>query len=88
MGKKKIELTPEINVDVLLKKMEKEYQDKEISTIDGVKIDFEERSIYKNPIQNRLFVFILRQNLSKKQMMNRFNDSKDQKFDLIIIYNI
>ncbi len=40
MGKKKIELTPEINVDELLTKMEKEYQTEDISTIDGVKIDF------------------------------------------------
>lgn len=42
MGKKKIELTPEINVDELLNKMEEEYKSEEISTIDGVKIDFAE----------------------------------------------
>lgn len=42
MGKKKIELTPEINVDDLLTKMEKEYQNEEVSTVDGVKIDFAE----------------------------------------------
>src|SRR5690606_28616290 len=40
MGKKKIELTPEINVDELLTKMENIYQNEEISTVDGVKIDF------------------------------------------------
>lgn len=40
MGKKKIELTPEINVDELLTKMENLYQNEEISTVDGVKIDF------------------------------------------------
>lgn len=40
MGKKKIELTPDINVDQLLTKMEKEYQNEEVSTVDGVKIDF------------------------------------------------
>ena len=40
MGKKKIELTPEINVDELLTKVQKEYQNEEISTVDGVKIDF------------------------------------------------
>lgn len=42
MGKKKIELTPEINVDDLLTKMEKEYPNQEVSTVDGVKIDFPE----------------------------------------------
>ena len=46
MGKKKIELTPEINVDDLLTKMEKEYQNEEISTVDGVKIDFAENWVH------------------------------------------
>lgn len=46
MGKKKIELTPEINVDDLLTKMEKEYQNEEVSTVDGVKIDFENNWVH------------------------------------------
>ena len=46
MGKKKIQLTPEIDVDSLLKKMEKEYENEEISTIDGVKIDFEKNWVH------------------------------------------
>ncbi len=40
MGKKKIELTPEINVDDLLTKMEKVYQNEEVSTVDGVRNRF------------------------------------------------
>jgi phosphomannomutase len=40
MGKKKIDLLPTIDVDGLLEKMKSEYQNEEISTIDGVKIDF------------------------------------------------
>lgn len=40
MGKKKIELTPEIDVDALLTKMEKAYQNEKVSTVDGLKIDF------------------------------------------------
>ncbi|MDQ1159985.1 phosphomannomutase [Chryseobacterium sp. SORGH_AS 447] len=46
MGKKKIELTPEINVDDILSKMEKEYQNEEVSTVDGVKIDFENNWVH------------------------------------------
>ncbi|KMQ64027.1 phosphoglucosamine mutase [Chryseobacterium sp. BLS98] len=46
MGKKKIELTPEINVDDILAKMEKEYQNEEVSTVDGVKIDFEKNWVH------------------------------------------
>ncbi|RLZ12741.1 phosphoglucosamine mutase [Faecalibacter macacae] len=41
MAKKKIELTPEINVDELLVKVQELYKDEQINTVDGVKIDFE-----------------------------------------------
>ncbi|MFN8274710.1 MAG: phosphoglucosamine mutase [Flavobacteriaceae bacterium] len=40
MSKNKIELTPEIDVDAILKAMTDKYQHEDISTIDGVKIDF------------------------------------------------
>ncbi|MDN3706427.1 phosphoglucosamine mutase [Myroides ceti] len=42
MSKNKIELTPEIDVDLILEKMTAHYAQEEISTIDGVKIDFAE----------------------------------------------
>lgn len=41
MSKKKIELTPELDVDEILRQVEKEYSGENVSTIDGVKIDFE-----------------------------------------------
>ncbi|MBD0824300.1 phosphoglucosamine mutase [Aestuariibaculum marinum] len=41
MSKKKIELTPEINVDAILEQMAEQYKNEEVNTIDGVKIDFE-----------------------------------------------
>lgn len=40
ISKNKIELTPQINVDEILIKMEKKYQHENVNTIDGVKIDF------------------------------------------------
>lgn len=46
MGKKKMELTPDIDVDALLTKMEKEYQNEEVSVVDGVKIDFKENWVH------------------------------------------
>lgn len=46
MGKKKIELTPDIDVDALLTKIEKEYQNERVSTVDGVKIDFEKNWVH------------------------------------------
>ena len=46
MSKNKIELTPQIDVEGILKKMEKKYKDQDISTIDGVKIDFENEWVH------------------------------------------
>ena len=40
MSKNKIELTPEIDVDVILDQMQQQYASERISTVDGVKIDF------------------------------------------------
>lgn len=41
MVKDKAELTPEINVDYLLKQLEERYKEEDYSTIDGLKIDFD-----------------------------------------------
>lgn len=46
MGKKKIELTPEIDVDSLLTKVHQAYHNEEVSTVDGVKIDFEKNWVH------------------------------------------
>ncbi|PXY41373.1 phosphoglucosamine mutase [Flavobacterium cheongpyeongense] len=40
MSKNKIELTPQIDVDTILVAMTEKYKNEDISTIDGVKIDF------------------------------------------------
>jgi len=46
MAKEKIQLTPQIDVDNILDKVEKLYKDEEVSTIDGVKIDFEKSWVH------------------------------------------
>ena len=46
MSKKKIQLTPELNVDGILSAMADKYKDEDISTIDGVKIDFPENWVH------------------------------------------
>ncbi len=46
MGKKKLELTPDIDVDALLTKVKIYYQNEKISTVDGVKIDFEKNWVH------------------------------------------
>jgi phosphomannomutase len=46
MSKKKIQLTPQLDVDTILKLMEQKYASEKINTIDGVKIDFEENWVH------------------------------------------
>ncbi|MBO6532297.1 MAG: phosphoglucosamine mutase [Muricauda sp.] len=46
MSKKKIALTPDLDVDALLEAMHRKYKDEEVSTIDGVKIDFPENWVH------------------------------------------
>lgn len=46
MSKNKIELTPELDIDALLNKMEEKYQQEEYTTIDGLKIDFENEWVH------------------------------------------
>jgi len=46
MSKKKIQLTPQLDVDKLLKAMELKYANEEINNIDGVKIDFDDNWVH------------------------------------------
>lgn len=46
MSKKKIELTPQLDVDAILESIEAKYTSEEINTIDGVKIDFAESWVH------------------------------------------
>ena len=46
MSKRKIQLTPELDVDALLEAMHNKYKNEQVSTIDGVKIDFPENWVH------------------------------------------
>lgn len=46
MSKKRIDLTPEIDVDGLLDKVQEHFSDEEINTVDGVKIDFSDKWVH------------------------------------------
>jgi phosphomannomutase len=46
MSKNKIELTPQIDVDAILISMTEKYKSEDITTIDGVKIDFAENWVH------------------------------------------
>lgn len=46
IAKKKIELTPEINIDDLLSKVQEKYKKQPINTIDGLKIEFDKEWVH------------------------------------------
>ena len=46
MSKNKIHLTPQLDVDGILKAMEEKYANEDVTTIDGVKIDFPENWVH------------------------------------------
>jgi phosphomannomutase len=46
ISKNKIELTPDIDVDLVLASMAKKYQHENINTVDGVKIDFDKEWVH------------------------------------------
>ncbi len=46
ISKNKIELTPEIDVDMILERIHKKYSKQPISTIDGVKIEFDKEWVH------------------------------------------
>lgn len=46
MSKNKIQLTPTLNVDGILNQMAAKYQNEDVNTIDGVKIDFQEEWVH------------------------------------------
>jgi phosphomannomutase len=46
ISKNKIELTPEINVDLVLAEVHKKYQKQPVNTVDGVKIEFDKEWVH------------------------------------------
>lgn len=67
MGKNKIELTPDIDVDSLLTKMETVYQNEEISTVDGLKIDFEKNWVHLRKSNTEPIIRIYTEAFSQEQ---------------------
>ena len=46
IAKKKIELTPEINIDMLMERIKDKYKKQPINTTDGVKIEFDKEWVH------------------------------------------
>lgn len=67
MSKNKIELTPGLDVDAVLKAMEEKYASEEISTVDGVKIDFPENWVHLRKSNTEPIIRIYTEAKSQKE---------------------
>lgn len=67
MSKNKIELTPEIDVDHILKKVQENHKTEEISTVDGVKIDFPENWVHLRKSNTEPIIRIYTEAKSEKE---------------------
>ncbi|GHC58263.1 phosphoglucosamine mutase [Ulvibacter litoralis] len=67
MSKKKIELTPQLDVDAILSEMANKYASEEINLIDGVKIDFEKNWVHLRKSNTEPIIRIYTEALSQKE---------------------
>jgi phosphomannomutase len=67
MSKKKIQLTPELDVDALLDAMHIKYKNEDVSTIDGVKIDFPENWVHLRKSNTEPIIRIYTEAKSQKE---------------------
>ena len=70
MSKKKIELTPKLDVDAILKVMESRYSNEKINTIDGVKIDFADNWVHLRKSNTEPIIRIYTEAKSQKEADN------------------
>ncbi|OEK08369.1 phosphoglucosamine mutase [Flavivirga aquatica] len=67
MSKKKIQLTPGLDVDGILRTMEDRYKNEELTTIDGVKIDFSESWVHLRKSNTEPIIRIYTEAKSQKE---------------------
>ncbi len=83
MAKKKIELTPEINVDELLIKVQELYKDEQINTVDGVKIDFANEWVHLRKSNTEPIIRIYTESTSEENA-NKLADKMIESIQSII----
>ncbi len=84
MSKNRIELTPQIDVDKILNNMAAKYQEEEVSTIDGVKIDFEMEWVHLRKSNTEPIIRVYTESSSQKnadrlaeRIMHEINEIAD-----------
>ena len=77
MSKNKIELIPQLDVDAILSSMAEKYQNEKVSTIDGVKIDFENEWVHLRKSNTEPIIRVYTESTSQKsadKLANRIID--------------
>jgi len=81
MSKNKIQLTPQLDVDGILKAMEEKYANEDITTVDGVKIDFAENWVHLRKSNTepiiRIYTEAKSQDLADELAQNIMNEIKE-----------
>ena len=67
MSKNKIELTPQINADAILERIATKYGRENVTTIDGVKIDFEKEWVHLRKSNTEPIIRIYTESNSQKK---------------------
>ncbi len=67
MSKKKIQLTPQLDVNAILKSIEINYNREDINTIDGIKIDFDNNWVHLRKSNTEPIIRIYTEALSQKE---------------------
>lgn len=70
MSKNKIQLTPRIDVDTILELMAEKYQNEDISTIDGVKVDFDTEWVHLRKSNTEPIIRIYTESTSQENADN------------------
>ncbi len=83
MSKSKIELTPEIDVDKVLEEIEKKYQNHDINTVDGLKINFDSDWIHLRKSNTEPIIRIYSESTSETAAENLVKKIKEDIKDCI-----
>ncbi|AXT55753.1 phosphoglucosamine mutase [Aquimarina sp. MMG015] len=75
MSKNKVQLTPELNVDEILKGFHNKHVAEEVSTVDGVKVDFSDSWVHLRKSNTEPIIRIYTEALSQKKADQLANDT-------------
>jgi len=66
MSKNKIQLTPDLDVDVILKRVAEKHRNEDVSIVDGVKVDFEKEWVHLRKSNTEPIIRVYTESISQK----------------------